>query len=482
MQELRYAVRTLLGRPLFSFVAVLTLTLGIGANTAIFTLVYHALLRPLPYPAADRLVFIWNTYPGINLVQASVSIPDYLDRRAQAPAIEDAALFTMTSASLNDGGSPEQVRVLQVTPSFFTTLQREPMLGRGFTDDEAKPEADTYAILTHQLWTSHYGGDAAIVGRDIRLGGAAYRVVGVLPDDFELPAADIALLTPFSFTPAQMSDAARGNEFSMMIARLRPGATVAQVDGQMQAISQHVMERLPARAGFMQASRFSGYAVPLRDQLVGDIRTPLLIMQACVVFVLLIACINVANLLLMRATGRSREIAIRSTLGAGHWRIVRQMLAEGLVLASAGGAAGIVVGIAVVRVLVRFAIVPGGAPGAPPPAMNLVVMAFAFALAIVTGVVFGGVPALAVARGNAAAFLKDDSGRGTASRRVGTLRAALVIGEVAAALTLLVGAGLLIKSFARLEQVNPGFNPDNVLTAQMSLPLTRYPDPAAGKK
>jgi predicted permease len=479
MQDLRYALRTLRKQPIFTLVAVLTLTLGIGANAAIFSLLYHTLLRPLPFPNADRLVFVWNTYPGINLNQASVSIPDYLDRRTQAPAIEDATLFTSVFANLNEGGNPEQVRALQVTPSFFTTLQRQPMLGRAFTDDDAKPEGDRDVILTYGLWRSHYAADPAIVGRDIRIGGGAWRVVGVLPADFELPAPDVALLTPFAFTPQQTSDNGRGNEFSQMIARLRPGATIEQLNGQMRVISEHVMERLPARAGFMKSSRFGGFAVTMREQLVGEVRTPLLIMQACVVFVLLIACTNVANLLLMRATGRNRELAIRTTLGAGQWRIVRQMLTEGLVLAFAGGLAGIAAGTAALRALVALEIVPGVMPGGPQPAMNVAVMAFNLALVVLTGLVFGVVPAVAITRGNASAYLKDDSTRGTAGKRVGALRTILVVGEIAAALTLLIGAGLLIKSFAKLQDVNPGFSPGNVLTAQMSLPPSRYPDEPA---
>ena len=479
MQDLRYALRTLRKQPIFTLVAVLTLTLGIGANTAIFSLIYQTLLRPLPFPAADRLVFVWNTYPGINLNQASVSIPDYIDRKTQAPAVEDATLFTSTSANLNEGGNPEQLRALAVTPSFFTTLQRQPMLGRGFTEDEAKPEADKYTILSHGLWRSHFAADPGIVGRDIRINGAAYRVVGVLPADFERLASDVALLVPFAFTPAQMSDSGRGNEFSQMIARLRPGATIEQLNGQMKVISEHVMERLPARAGFMKSSQFGGFAVPLRDELVGDVRTPLLIMQACVVFVLLIACANVANLLLMRASGRNRELAIRTTLGAGQWRIVRQMLTEGLVLAIAGGIGGVLVGVAGLRTLVALEVVPGLQPGAPQPGLNLVVMAFSFGLVLLTGLVFGIVPAIAITRGNASVYLKDDSARGTAGKRVGALRTVLVIGEIAAALTLLVGAGLLIKSFAKLQAVNPGFNSENVLTAQMSLSPARYPDDPA---
>ena len=475
MQDLRYALRTLRKQPIFTLVAVLTLTLGIGANTAIFSVVYQTLLRPLPYPAADRLVFIWNSYKGMNLDQASVSIPDYVDRKTQAPAIEDAALFTMRPANLNVGSAPEQLRALAVTPSFFSTLQRAPFLGRAFTDDDARPGADKYAILTYGLWKSHFASDPALVGRDIRINGDGYRVVGVLPADFELPARDIALLMPFAFTPAQLSDNERGNEFSEMIARLRPGASVAQVDEQIKIVTQHVAERVPARAGFMRTSQFGGYAVPIRDQLVGDMRTPLLIMQACVLFVLLIACANVANLLLMRATGRSRELAIRTSLGAGQWRIVKQMLTEGMVIAAGGGIAGIAVGVLGLQALVALT----GDQLAASASLSPAVFVFALALVLLTGVVFGVAPALGIARGNAAAFLKDDSARGSAGRRTGALRTALVVAEIATALALLVGAGLLLKSFARLQDVDPGFSPDHVLTAQIALPQTRYPDAAS---
>ena len=204
---------------------------------------------------------MWNSYKGINLDQASVSIPDYFDRKTQAPAIEDATLFTGRTANLNEGGNPEQLRALAVTPSFFSTLERQPFLGRGFTEEEAKPDADKFVILTYGLWTSHYAADRAIVGRDIRVNGVAHRVVGVLPPDFELPGRDIALLMPFAFTPAQMSDNARGNEFSQMIARLRPGASIEQLNEQMKVITEHVIERLPARAGFMKTSQFGGFAV-----------------------------------------------------------------------------------------------------------------------------------------------------------------------------------------------------------------------------
>ena len=477
MQDIRYALRTLRNQPVFTLVAVLTLTLGIGANTAIFSLLFQVLLRPLPYAHADRLVFVWNSYSLMGLQQASVSIPDYLDRKGQAPAIEDAALFTERAANLAAEGRPEQLRGLVVTPSFFTTLGRAPLLGRGFTEDEARPDADRFVVLMWGLWNSRFAADRGIVGRDVRINGEPYRVVGVMPADFEAPARDISVLMPFGFTPQQMSDAARGSEFSSMIARLRPGATIAQLNAQIKTIVDRNNERLPARAQFAKTSGFGGFAISMRDQLVGDVRTPLLVLQAGVVLVLLIACANVANLLLMRATGRGRELAIRSTLGAGEWRLVRQMITEGVVLSLAGGIGGLAIGSVGLRALVAL----GGQqlPGVANPSLQPAVFAFTLVLSVVTGLVFGVIPAIAVIRGNTAAFLREDSVRGSAGRGTGVARAALVAAEIALALMLLVGAGLLIKSFARLQSVNPGFSSENVLTAQISLPAARYPDAPA---
>ena len=480
MQDLRYAIRSLRKQPIFTLVAVLTLTLGIGANTAIFSLLYQILLRPLPYADPDRLVFIWNTYPLMGLPQANVSIPDYLDRKTQAPAIEDATLFTMRSVNLaaaQGQGQPEQVRGLAVTPSFFSTLGRRPFLGRAFVDDEARPGADKFVVLTYSTWASHFGGDRAIVGRDIRLNGEPYQVTGVMPADVELPSNDIAMLVPFAFTPAQMADNARGNEFSSMIARLRPGAGIDQLNTQMKTIVDRNLDRLPERRAFAVSAGFGGIAVPIREQLVGDARAPLYVLQAGVLAVLLIACANVASLLLMRATGRARELAIRITLGAGRWRLLRQLLTEGVVLSTCGAIGGLALGLAGVRGLVALG--SRQVPGMAGASLNPIVLAFATLLALVTGLVFGLVPALAVIRGNTNAVLKEDTARGSAGKRTGFTRATLVIVETALALVLLVGAGLLIKSFARLQGVNPGFSPERVLTAQLSVPAVRYPDSAA---
>lgn len=477
MQDIRYALRTLRKQPVFTLVAVLTLTLGIGANTAIFSLLYQILLKPLPYPEPERLVFIWNSYPKTGLPQASVSIPDYIDRKTQAPAIEDATLFTNRSVTLAEGGQPEQVRALAVTPSFFSTLRRQPILGRGFTEDEAKPDADRYVILTNGLWNSRFASDPAIVGRDIRVNGLSHRVVGVLPSDIRLPARDAVLLLPFAFTPQQMSDQGRGNEFSSMIARLRPGATIEQLDAQMKTIIDRNLDRLPQFRPWVATSGFTGKAVPIREQLVGEAREALYVLQAAVFVVLLIACANVANLLLMRATGRYRELAIRTTLGAGHKRLVRQLVTEGLVLSLFGALGGLVLGLISVRVLIAMSAnqIPGltGAPLQPA------VLAFTIGLAVVTGLIFGVVPALSVIRGNTSILLKDDSTRGSAGRSTGFMRTALVVAETAFALMLLIGAGLLIKSFAKLQDVNPGFSTENVLTTQITLPASRYADPPA---
>jgi predicted permease len=348
-------------------------------------------------------------------------------------------------------------------------------MGRAFADaDVSGGTAAKAVILTDATWRTQFGADPSIVGRPIRINGEAQTVVGVLPRDFELPWRDTSMLVPFAFTPEQMSDAERGNEFSFMIARLRPGATVAQLDAQMDAIVSGLMTRVPSRAAYMQSSGFTGRASPLQATQTKSVRAQLLIVQAAVALVLLIACVNVGNLLLMRLAGRHRELAIRTAIGAGRRRIVRQMLAEGLVLASIGGALGILSSIAGVRGL--LAMTADQLPSTITTMPDGAVLAFAIFVTALTGAIFGVVPAVALLRTETGSLLKDDTARGTGGRRSGALRRTLVVVESAVALVLLVGAGLLVKSFAHVARMDAGFNPERVLTAQIALQPLRYPD------
>ena len=475
MPGLRLAVRRLRRRPVFAVVAVLTIALGVGGTTAIFSLLYQLLLRPLPYKDADRLVFVWNSYPRMALPQAAVSIPDYLDRIQQAPSIEAATLITTRTLNLGTGERPEQLRALAVTPSFFATLGRVPESGRAFGDADAEPGSDHVVILAHGLWRSRFASDPAVVGTDIRLSGEPYRVVGILPADFDLPAVDVTLLVPFAFTPEQKTDQERGREFSQMIARLARGASVESVNSEMSAIIRRRLEQLPERRPFVEQSGFRGYAVPIRDQLVGDVRTPLYLLQAGVLLVLLIACVNVANLMLMRTSERQRELAVRVAFGAGRRELVRQLLVEGLVISTAGAAGGVLIAVALLPGLVALVgnQLPATLDVTPHPAMLL---AAAF-LAIVVGLFVGVVPASAILRGDMMGSLNEEGARSAGSRRSSRMHSALVIAETALALTLLVGAGLLIKSFASLRATQPGFSPERVLTATLSLPAATYARP-----
>ena len=350
----------------------------------------------------------------------------------------------MSSLSLAIDGEPAQLRSLAVTPSFFSTLRKSPMLGRAFVETDATPDADNFAILTYGLWTSRFGSDPSVIGRDVRLGGEPHTVVGVLPADFVLPMRNIAVLAcPFAFTAQQKSDAARGNGFSSMIARLRPGATITALDAEMQAIVRRNSSDCRSVVRFQKPADSAATRCRCATSSPAMRERRSSILQAGVLLLLVIACVNVANLLLMRATGRGRELAIRTALGAGRGRLVRQTLIEGLVLSAVGGAGGLALGLIGVQALVASR--AASLPAYVEPHVDIAVLAFTLLMTVATGVFFGVVPALAVIGGNVGSFLKDDATRNSGGRGVGWARASLVVAETALALMLLVGTGLLVK-------------------------------------
>ena len=457
--------------------AVLTLAIGIGANTAIFSVVHAVLLKPLPYPDSERLVQVWNTYPKMGLDQASVSVPDYFDRREGVDAFEESALYSFESLNLTsaDGSAPERVIGLRATASLFPLLGASAETGRVFGGDEDRPGHERVVVLSDTLWHRAFGGDPAIVGRDVRLDGEPHRVLGVMPAEFAFPSDRIDLWKPFAPTPEQMADESRGYESYQSVAKLAPGATVERAQQQVDAIHAANVERFPEAAEFWKSSGFGGTVVSLREDRFGDLEPMLLLLQGVVALVLLIACFNVANLLLARLSGRHKELAVRTAMGAGPGRLARQLFGESLALALAGGVLGIgigVVGVKLVSWLGLDTALRGLEVGLDP-----VVLAFTFGLAVLTGVLFGVFPVISVLRSTPAATLNEE-GRGSGGgRRAARVRQALVVAEVAIALVLLVGAGLLVRTLVALAGEDPGFATENLLLTQVELPEARYDEP-----
>lgn len=474
----RFLPRSLRRDRALAVLAILTLGLGIGANTAIFSVVHAVLLAPLPYPDADRLVQVWNTYPMMNLPQASVSVPDYFDRREGVEAFEESALYFYESLNLTGeaaGGPPERVIAVRATASLFPLLAARAERGRVFGEEEDRPGNEEVVVLAHGLWRRAFGADLGVVGRDVRLDGVPHRVLGVMPEGFAFPNPRVDLWKPFAPTPEQRSDDSRGREFSSMVARLAPGATLEQAQVQIDAIHRANRERFPEAREFWEAAGFGGLVVDLREDRYGDLEPMLLLIQGVVALVLLIACFNVANLLLARLSTRHKELAVRTALGAGPGRLARQLLAESLGLALAGGAAGVALGLAGVKLVSWLGLesaLRGLEVGLDGP-----VLLFTLGLAVGTGVLFGLFPVVSVLRSDPAGTLKEE-GRGQGGgRRAARVRQGLVVVEVALALVLLAGAGLLVRTIAALAAEDPGFVTDNVLLAQVELPDSKYAEP-----
>jgi putative ABC transport system permease protein len=468
-QDVRYGFRMLWKNPGFTFVVVLTLALGIGANTAIFTVVDAALLRSLPYREPDRLVHLWETKSQQQFQEREASYPDYLDWKANNHVFESVAGYTQRSFTLTGRETPDRLAGAAVTDGFFQLLGVEPFIGRSFRPGEDQPNGARLVIISYSMWQRRFGGDSKIVGQTLTLNGNSYQVIGVLPARFQFaPAGGAEVWVPLN--PSENQTTRRFMHWLNIVARLKPNMTLQEAQADMSVVARSIAaEHAESHTGT------SIRVVSLHEQIVGNVKPILLVLLSAVCFVLLIACANVANLLLARSAGRQKEIAIRTALGASRWRLVRQLLTESILLALLGGTLGLLLALWGVEFLV--AAVPDYAIGSMPYLQGLSidsrVLLFTVGISLLTGIVFGLVPALQASKLNLQETLKE-GGRSSNSSTRQRLRSLLVVSEVALALLLLVGAGLMMKSLLRLLEVNPGFNPDHLLTMRLALPATKY--------
>jgi putative ABC transport system permease protein len=457
IQDLRFAMRLLRKSPGFALVAAIIMALGIGANTAIFSVVHAVLLEPLPFRDVDRVVQIWHTPPHTSfpgMTRFAISAANFLDWQKQNHVFEQMALYSGASFDITGAGKPEGARASRVSPDFFSTLGVTPLHGRVFLPEENSPGRNREVILSYKFWQTHYGGDEGIVGRTINLDGDPYTIVGVMGPAMTKPSF-AQMWVPQSMTPEEA--AVRGEHHYLAVGRLKPGVTLEQAQAEMNAISQRLERAYPE-----DDKGWGAVINPLREETVGDVRPALLMMLGAVAFVLLIACANVANLVLARTLARRKEIAIRTAMGASRARVVRQILAETVVLSLLGGALGLVAAHFGIELLLKF--FGDKLPRMGEIGLSVPVLAFTFVLSVVTGILSGLIPAFSMTRGNVNDWLKQGLGRtDTESGSVRT-RSALVVVEVALSLVLLVGAGLMIRSLWKLQSIDAGFDEHNVLT------------------
>ena len=463
LQDIRYAVRSLIKRPGFVVVAVATLAFGIGANTAIFSVVDAVLLRPLSFPEPERIVVLDGTNLNLGIPEGgATSVPDFSDWRNQSSSFEQIAAFVAGGTVLVTNDEPERVRGTSVTEDFFPLFRTAPFKGRLIQADEFKEGNDFVAILSYALWQRRFGASENVIGSKVQVSNFSITIVGVMPPGFDYPT-QTEIWFPLPLNPANEK---RFNRFLNVVGRLKPGVTIQQAQSEMGLMSERLAQT------YVETNM--GWNVKLtnlQNRLVGNLRTSLLILLGAVTLVLLIACANVANLQLARATYRKREIAVRTALGASRFRIVRQLLTESVLLSILSGAVGLAFSIWLTKLLI--AVSPPNSPRFEEIGLDARVFGFAFAVAFVTGVVFGLVPAIQTSKIDLNETLKE-SGRSGSHTRRNRIGSALMVSEIALSFMLLVGAGLLIKSFVRLREVNPGFNPSNMLAMRVSLPAGKY--------
>jgi putative ABC transport system permease protein len=464
LSDLRFAARTLARTPAFALIALLTIGLGIGANTAIFSIVYAVLLRPLPFPDPDALLRVNSVLRGKE--SWANSAPNYLELREQTRTLEEVAAYSEDFVTLTGGGEPARVNVALVSASFFDALRVRPALGRTFDEGENETGRTRVVVIDHAFWQDRFGGRRDALGATLILDGNAHEVIGVAPADFRFPG-DARIWIPLTYDADFRNDENRGAFWLSVIGRLAPGATVEQARSELEAWARSVERRFPESSTNVGAN-----AVPLRESLIGDVRTSLFVLLGAVAFVLLIACANIANLLLARAASREAEFAVRLALGAGRGRLIRQVLSETVLLALAGGVIGVL--LAQWGTALLAALQPNGVTPLFEVRMDAAVLAFTAGVALLTGVLFGSIPALQLSRAALMGALKE-GGRGALSGHSSVrARNSLVVMEMTLAVTLLAGAGLLINSFARLTRVDPGFDPERTLAFGLWAPPAEY--------
>ena len=467
LQELRYGARRLKLSPAFTAVVVATLALGIGANTAIFSVVNAVLLRPLPYRAPDRLVTIEHFYPSLNALQAPVSVAGFVDYRDKLTSFEGMAVQSGLGANLTGHGDPERIQGSRVTGAFFSTLGVSAARGRTIVPGEDVQGKDQVVVLSDALWHRLFAGDPSAIGKTLQLNGRSYDIVGIMPPGFrDFFGRTAELWVPLAFTPAQLSGG-RTNEWLSLTARLKPGTTIETAQTELTVFAEQLKKQYPDQ----YPPDWTLKVTTFNEKATGRIRPALLMLLGAVGFVLLIACANVANLLLARAASRQKEVAIRTALGASRWHLVRQLLIESVLLALIGGALGLLIAWVGVRTLAASSLATLVGEGI---SIDGTVLAFTLGLSVITGLLFGLVPAVQISMSRFHDTLKEGGRSVSADRGSHAVRRLLVVAEVALALMLLVGAGLLIKSFSRILGVSPGFDAKNVLTFGVSLPAARY--------
>ena len=467
-RDVRVGVRSLVHSPVFSVVTVLSLALGIGANTAIFSVVNGLLLQPLPYPESDRIVDVWHTppqqsFPGLD--RFSVSPANYLDWKAQGTNFEQMAIYLHTGFSLTTSNDPVPLIGAAVSSDFFSVLRTNATLGRTFTSDEERPGRDQVVVIGHGLWQRAFGANPAIIGQPVIINSRSFTVVGIMPEGFEFPR-EADLWVPLAWDDKERQ--IRSIHDYLVIARLRQNVSLDQAQAEMSTISSRLEQQYPA-----ENKGWGAVVVPFREDLVGDIRLALLVLFCAVGFVLLIACANVANLMLARGANRQKEIAVRIALGAGRARLVRQLLTESVLLAATGGVLGLLLAVWGSKMLVRL----GGLPNSGDIGVDTWALGFTLLVSFGAGIIIGIVPALQFTRTNISDSLKQGSGRTGGSPMKQHTRKALVISEVALSLVLLIGAGLMIRSFWKLQNIDPGFDTSNALTMSVALTPIRYSEP-----